>query len=194
MKKRRRHHQSKTILTSTLSLSHICIVIGVIMILAWGIHKAIYMRSLRLSEGLLATFTHSQADTRLYPTHVSIESAIDLPIAAAGYIDGQWLVSETKANHVSKSAVPGEAGNIILYAHNTATLFGGLLRLRGGELVHIRTAEGQTHTYRIVRTYEVDPTETQLLAPTNTEILTLYTCSGFLDSKRFVVRAVPERQ
>jgi len=38
------------------------------------------------------------------------------------------------------------------------------------------------------------PSDTTYLLPTKVEILTLYTCTGFLDSKKLIVRAMPAVQ
>jgi len=35
---------------------------------------------------------------------------------------------------------------------------------------------------------EVKPDQVEYLLPTSEETLTLYTCSGFMDQKRFIVR------
>jgi len=38
----------------------------------------------------------------------------------------------------------------------------------------------------------VYPNQVQIIAPTKNETLTLYTCTGFYDEKRLIVRALQE--
>lgn len=90
-----------------------------------------------------------------------------------------------------QSALPGENGNIILYGHNLNTIFGYLMDTKIGAIVNIRMTDGSLHRYTVTETQVVAPSQTQLLAPTTHEVLTLYTCTGLLDSLRFVVRAIP---
>ncbi len=40
----------------------------------------------------------------------------------------------------------------------------------------------------LVKTLE---NQTDVLAPSNSEVLTIYTCTGWLDQNRFIVKAVP---
>ena len=105
--------------------------------------------------------------------------------------NGAWTVSATSANHVIQSALPGENGNIIIYGHNLNTIFGYLMNIQVGSIVNLRNSDGSLHIYTVTSTEYVNPNQTELLAPTTNEVLTLYTCTGLLDSLRFVVRAVP---
>ena len=45
------------------------------------------------------------------------------------------------------------------------------------------------YEYEIKEIKEVLPSQTETIAPTKEETLTLYTCSGFSDSKRLIVIA-----
>ncbi len=160
------------------------------MLSVWVVHKALYLRAITLSDTLLSSYSQEQQSTAA-PVYIEIEDIISLPVVTAGYVGGAWMVSNTSANYVSASASPGANGNIIIYAHNKPRLFGPLQRLKGGEKVRIRTSDGAVYRYQVVFARDVSPSDTRLLTPTATEILTLYTCSGFFDSKRLVVRAVP---
>lgn len=174
-------------------LSRVFLVIGVIFLLIWGTHKALYIRSLRISGDVLSTFSYTDS----YKTHVSriqVGRHIDASVVESGYVNGNWIVSPDNANHVYQSAIPGTPGNIIIYAHNTASLFGPLRGVKKGEIIHLTTTTGTQYTYVVTTVIEVNPSETSLLKPTVSETLTLYTCSGILDSKRFVIRAVPHIQ
>ncbi|OGM69990.1 hypothetical protein A2975_05285 [Candidatus Woesebacteria bacterium RIFCSPLOWO2_01_FULL_44_14] len=59
-----------------------------------------------------------------------------------------------------------------------------------GQKVYILT-EAAWYEYRVEEINEVYPNQTQVIAPTTDERLTLYTCSGFADTKRLIVVAKP---
>lgn len=172
-------------------LSRVLIAFGLLLLTVWGVHRALYTRSLRLTDTLLQTFTLRQG-IRSAPSFVTIPGKVSLPIVEAGKVNGVWLVADRSANHVEQSAVPGEPGNIIIYAHNKFDMFGPLITVKPGEEVSIRSKDNTLHRYKVVVVQEVNVENTFFLQPTASEVLTLYTCSGFLDSKRFIVRAVPE--
>jgi LPXTG-site transpeptidase (sortase) family protein len=169
---------------------NVLIITGIILMALWGVHRFFYNRSLSLSDAILASYAQTHSEVA-YPIHITIGEAIRLPVVESGKVNGVWAVSQTSANHVQASALPGEAGNIIIYGHNLNTIFGYLVDQRVGTVVDIRTNDGKLHKYKISDIHIVDPSQTDLLAPTTTEILTLYTCTGFLDSQRFVARATP---
>lgn len=171
-------------------LGTILIITGVVLLGFWGLHKYLLVRSLTLSVQHTLQFA-SQAPPVSYPSSIRIGNLINVPVAPAGYVNGTWLISEKAANHVTKSASPGEKGNIIIYAHNTPGLFGPLNRAAKGDMVTVTTKNGDEHRYRIIEITTVAPSNTTLLLPSPIELLTLYTCTGFLDSKRLVVRAQP---
>jgi LPXTG-site transpeptidase (sortase) family protein len=125
------------------------------------------------------------------PEFIEIPNILKLPIVEARKNEGVWGISPLSANHVSQSGVPGNNGNIIIYGHNTAAVFGKLQSVKRGDEISLRTANGIMHKYMVVNTQDVDVFQIDLLQPTLTETLTIYTCSGWFDSRRFVVRAVP---
>lgn len=168
----------------------VLLVLGVVLLGVWGAHKFLYFRSMTLSLRHASLFTSASAPVS-YPAEILIGERINIPIVPAGYVNGSWLISDRYANHVTKSATPGNAGNIIIYAHNKASMFGPLHLVQKGEQITVKTKDGKTHRYRITDTLTVAPSETQFLLPSSTEVLTLYTCTGFLDSMRLIVRAVP---
>ena len=129
---------------------------------------------------------------RSRPIHIVIPGLIDQPLEQQRYRDGRWTVSEDKGSYLAQSAKPGGPGNTILYGHNRQEVFGRLTKVTGGEPIIITTEDGRERRYRIEWFRKVNQSEVQVLAPTDTEVLTIYTCAGWLDAERFVVRAVPE--
>lgn len=168
----------------------ILIIMGLILIGIWGLHRYFYNRSLSLSSALVASYK-SQRSQVSYPIHITIGNKISLHVVEETLVNGTLVVSPTDANHLLASALPGEPGNIIMYGHNLNSVFGYLVDARVGDPVRIYTDDGRLHAYKISEINIVDPTQTALLAPEDHEVLTLYTCTGLLDSLRFVARAIP---
>jgi len=171
----------------------ILITIGLALLTLWGVHRYFYTRSISLSDAILAAYKARRTATTSYPIHIEIDNITNVPVVESGKEKGVWTISQTSANHFIQSAVPGENGNIIIYGHNLNSIFGYLMNIQTGAIVNIRQSDGSLHTYSVTDTQYVVPNQTALLAPTTHEVLTLYTCTGLLDSLRFVVRAVPAK-
>lgn len=115
---------------------------------------------------------------------------ITLPIYPAQIKRNEWQATPNGVSYLAGSPLPGDAGNSILYGHNWANLLGPLPRIKTGEKIEIVYGTGEIKTFIVRYTALVSPTETKILAQTqNEKIITLYTCAGFLDSKRFVATA-----
>lgn len=110
-------------------------------------------------------------------------------VVEAPLINGYWQTSDSSASHGIGSANPGEGhGNIVIFAHERVGLFLFLSKIKLGDRIYIQTKRSW-HTYRVVKTSIVSPTDTTIIQPTKKETLTLYTCNGFFDENRFVVQA-----
>lgn len=135
---------------------------------------------------------HLTATESAYPTFISIEKIdVSLPVKPTQIIDGEWQVRDDAVSHLAASSVPGENGNIILYGHNTKNFFARLSELKKDDTFTILTIDGVHHTYKVTETLVVSPDDIWVLADSGEEEVTLYTCYGFADLKRFVVKAVP---
>lgn len=113
----------------------------------------------------------------------------ELTITPARVINDQWEIAEDGASYLLGSGIPGKEGNVVIYGHNKKHLFGPIRWLEKEELIKITTLQGEEFTYKITETKTVSPDEVEVLAPTKEAILTLYTCTGFLDRERFVIVA-----
>lgn len=123
------------------------------------------------------------------PLRVIIPSvSIDLPIRPAQVIKGKWEVFEDSASFGLGSASPGTVGNSVVFAHARKGYFLPLRGIKKDNLIYILTTR-DWYTYRVDTIKEVLPTDISVIAPTDDETLTLYTCSGFADSKRIIVAA-----
>lgn len=166
-------------------------VLGAFLMLVSGVHGYLYNRALSFGEDLVETYVQ-EVQRSPAPVHIFIQWFVDVPVSEEAFADGKWGISDTEASHLVQSANPGENGNIIIYGHNTRQILGNIRALKGSERIHVTTSDGADHVYVVQTIKEVDPNQTEFLEPTDTEVLTLYTCSGLFDSKRFIVRAVPE--
>jgi sortase A len=93
--------------------------------------------------------------------------------------------------HLSKSALPGEWGNVALAAHRD-TFFRPLRNIRLGDEIRFQTP-GHSFDYLVESIEVVEPTDMQVLQATTGHDLTFITCFPFYyvgpAPKRFVVRA-----
>ena len=128
------------------------------------------------------------------PTRIIIRDlGIDLPIYPAKLINNEWQTTTDGASYLVSSPIPGDIGNSIIYAHDWVSLFGPLLNARRGERVEIEYADKTRKTFVIGQTSVVSYNQTSVLAPTKDRRITLYTCTGFLDSQRMVAVATLEK-
>jgi sortase (surface protein transpeptidase) len=85
-----------------------------------------------------------------------------LDISDGEVVDDRWSISDTGVSYLTSSVVPGTAGNSVMYGHNKGDILGGL-------------------------PMQIKPTQVEILNQSDDTRLTIYTCSGFLDTARFVV-------
>ncbi|MEK7497462.1 MAG: sortase [Patescibacteria group bacterium] len=116
---------------------------------------------------------------------------IDLPISESRIVNRIWEISKNGASHLNTSASPGEEGNIVIYGHNRKVVFGSLPYARVGTKIKLTTEDGKVHDYEVIKKDTVKPNNLMYVLPASEEILTIYTCTGFLDSMRAVLVAKP---
>ena len=125
------------------------------------------------------------------PSRIVVPSVgIDLPVIEAKVTDGLWELSENTASHGIGSAYPGLTGNTVIFAHARDDLFGPLRRIGKNAVIYVFTPD-TWYRYSVEEIKLVNPDQTENITATSEEKLTLFTCSGFLDSKRLIIRAVP---
>lgn len=115
---------------------------------------------------------------------------LELPISPADIRGTRWEASTTGVSHLATSPIPGEVGNSVLYGHNWPNLLGNLPKIKLGQRLGVIFQDGSEKEFTVILTQTVDPNQTGILSPTEDIRVTLYTCAGFLDRKRFVVTAV----
>jgi len=101
-------------------------------------------------------------------------------------------VLQRGVGHLSETALPGEAGNVVLAGHRD-TFFRPLQGIRAGDVITIRTSTADVD-YIVESTAVVAPDAVDVLRATSRRTLTLVTCFPFHyvgpAPRRFVVRAV----
>lgn len=160
-----------------------CGVLLMVVSSGWMSHEA---RKLSFAQDVAVVDNSELAE----PTFIHIpETSIALPIEQTAINKGVWQISKNGASHLSNSAVPGNNGNIIVYAHNTSDRFGNIVKMHRGDEIVLTTQDGKIHTYFVEKTLVTTPKDVRVLKSNGSEMLTIYTCTGFADSKRFVVQA-----
>lgn len=101
--------------------------------------------------------------------------------------DNRWTVSDSGVSHLTTSVTPGSTGNAVLYGHNREGVLGKLWKVQEDDLVYVVLSDGSISKYKIFERKEVKPNEVEILNNVGDSRLTLYTCSGFLDSARYVI-------
>lgn len=125
------------------------------------------------------------------PIRIVIADAhIDLPIFPALIKNGIWETTTQGASYLLASPTPGDRGNSIIYAHNWASLFGKLVVVHPGDKVEVDYQDGTKKFFTIEYTSVVPSDASGILSASSDKRITLYTCTGWFDTKRFVAVAV----
>lgn len=168
------------------------ITIGLILIVISNLYSVHHRGSLwfgRVPTKSAVLLTENQVNQ---PIRINIPSlSLSLPVTEAGITNHQWEVSEHGVSHLNISAFPRTSGNIVLYGHNKATVLGTLPNIKKGAIIKVKTRDNNVYMYRVEKTLVVSPNNIDVLESHGKEMITLYTCIGFADLKRFVVVAYP---
>lgn len=150
-------------------------------------------RPIRLAfNGDLSVLSTKQSNGIQLPVAIHINDIqINLPIFPAVISDGKWEATDKGVSFLSTSPVPGEKGNSIIYGHNYPNILGRLVQVRPGAEISIDYENGASKRFVVKYTATVSPDQIHVIGQTSDTRVTIYTCSGFWDSKRFVVVAVP---
>lgn len=97
--------------------------------------------------------------------------------------------SDEVAGYGLGSALPGRSGNSVIFAHAKKNLFLPLRNIKINDLIYVVTENNHWYSYAVIEKREVFPNQVEVIASTDDKILTLFTCSGFADTKRLIVRA-----
>lgn len=138
-----------------------------------------------LTSGKVSSINSSQTPKELlYP-----DLGIHLPVIPSQINNLDWEVTDQGISYLTSSPLPGDLGNSILYGHNWSNLLGNLKKAKVGQLIQVKYDDDSVKVFKVEYISEVNPTQSSILDNSNDARITLYTCSGFFDSKRFVVVA-----
>ncbi len=132
-----------------------------------------------------ANLAHSPESIEIIPL------SIKLSVEPARVEGNRWEINEKGASYLVSSAPLKDNGNTVIYAHNKATMFGSLSQIKIGYPITLKTREGKIHSYSVYKIETVTPDRVDVIKSNGEEELTLYTCTGFADTKRLVVKAKP---
>lgn len=138
------------------------------------------------------TLEHAVATLSKKPLTFAIPSlSIELPVVPGRIEGSQWAMTRQGISYLETSPVPGQQGNSIFYGHNDRSLLGNLTKAKPGQVVRIGFDDGTRQDFVVDLTGEVTPKQTEILQDAGDTRLTIFTCSGLFDQKRFVVIATP---
>ena len=125
-----------------------------------------------------------------YPVKITIKRLdIDLPVIPSSIKKGVWETTTKGVSWLSNSPSPGSPGNSILYGHNWTNLLGPLTRIKAGDEIAVKMNNGKEVRLFVTVTATVSPSDISILYPSQKPQVTIYTCAGFLDTRRFVATA-----
>ncbi len=125
------------------------------------------------------------------PLEVKIKDInIDLPVIPSKINNETWETTTKGISWLMSSPIPGETGNSILYGHNWTNLLGNLVKIKPGQKIDITYQNKAKQSFIVTSSAVVSPNDVSILSQSNDTRITLYTCTGFLDLKRFVVVAL----
>ncbi len=167
---------------------NLCFIIGTLLLLF-----STYLLFERITPRRLAfayTKTDIQSSHAEAPIGIVIPSiGVSLPIFPAIILSDSWPTTDKGVSYLTSSPLPGSKGNSVLYAHNWPNLLGKLPQVKPGDKITIIGENNTTSSFSVVYTATVDPSNESILAPSTDTRITLYTCTGLFDTKRFVVVA-----
>ena len=124
------------------------------------------------------------------PTKIEISSlSLSLPVYPASIVGDKWQTTDSGISYLSSSPLPGTVGNSVMYGHNWPNLLHDLGKVKPGDTIAVFFGSKKL-IYSVHYVSVVEPDNTSVYTNTTDARLTLYTCTGLLDSKRLVVTAI----
>lgn len=161
-------------------------VVGGLMVTYVLVHSWLYYRAL-VWQGV-GVRSEIEVGGGELPVSLSL-GEIRIAVIPAETKAGQWSVAETAANYLVGSGELGTGrGNVVIYGHNRRGILADLERVQVGEVGEVIDAAGRSYLFVVTDILIVGVNEVEWLKPTDEPVITIYTCTGILDSQRLVVR------
>lgn len=112
---------------------------------------------------------------------------VDHPVVQG---DGWEQLKKGIGQHIG-SPNPGDKGNLVLSAHNDVfgEIFRDLDKLKPGDELIVFTSQ-RTYTYSVQQSQIVEPTQVEVMSPSQEAVVTLISCYPYMvDNKRYVITA-----
>ena len=172
-----------------LILACLLIVFGTGLIFWVSVNQGYFWQSRAASAAVeIPARVEPKAEVLAKPVKINIPKLNrTLDISDGFFADGRWVISSTGVSYLITSGEIGKVGNAVLYGHNLNGVLGGLWRVQNGDYVEVTADNGSVYKYQILERREVKPNQVEILNGSDDVRLTIFTCSGFLDSARFVV-------
>lgn len=142
------------------------------------------------SQGRISAWQKALSDSTPVPLGVLRIPKIRLEVSVLPGTDDRTL--DRAVGHIEGTPTPGADGNLGIAGHRDG-FFRGLKDVTPGDVIEIDTIDGRD-SYRVEKTWVVEPEDVSVLGPTPTAALTLVTCYPFYyvgsAPQRFIVRAV----
>ena len=120
------------------------------------------------------------------PTKIFVpKEKLELPMLGARIVDNRWEIKKDGASFITSQ------NTIIAYAHNKKDKFGFLKKIKAGDFIYLQLQNGNKQKFEVYKIKTVSPSDINALFQNIPNSITLYTCTGFADSKRLVVSAKP---
>jgi len=170
-------------------LSIVCIVFGVASLLFATSLLFARNNPNRLAFNTIPQLVEQMQDSGEFSSLSINNVGINLSIETTKIENNKWQISNNGISYLSGSALPGQIGNSIFYGHNWNSILGNLINTKPGDIVIVNYKDGSKKDFVVRYTYEVSPKDTSILSQSDERMLTIYTCSGLFDTKRFVAVA-----
>ncbi len=134
--------------------------------------------------------TGTTVSSEIMPVSIEIPAInVSLPVIQTSITNHEWEVTSDGIAYLKDTVLPGDEGNSVFYGHNWPNLLKNLNDIKNGDEISIKLSNGDIRKFIIKDKFVVTPDQTHILNDREGKILTLYTCTGFMDSKRLVVVA-----
>jgi LPXTG-site transpeptidase (sortase) family protein len=172
--------------------SHLLIVVAIVsaihgLWLLWGRYKPAQLNELHTAfnetEVKAASHDVESPQALMFPS-----LGLAVPLVEATVVNERWQLSKEAGSYVTVDS--GDISGTIIYGHNYPRIFGKLSELKESDTFDVRSNSGVVHQYQVVHRKIVDPDDVDSVLPQTENDLVIYTCTGFLDSKRLVVESV----
>lgn len=166
-------------------LSKCLIIVGLIFILFGA---GLYIQTIIPTS--IDTLEAKESIDSKYPQSITISSInVNLAVIPSAKKNGKFETTKNGVTYLTNSVLPSQTGNSVFYGHNWPNLLGSLKKVKRGDTIELKYPSGEIKTFTIDLVTEMPAEYAKVSLESDQKVMTIYTCSGFLDSKRIIVTA-----